>query len=91
MTGKATTPGSTTRRGTGQLGASTRLTPQPHIWPGRNIGLAFGRDDTCYLTSRAVCLVCDWVSPWHHTMTPTHKAGWDHRCYELTYDTEENP
>jgi hypothetical protein len=57
-----------------------KITPQPHIWPDRNLGLAFARNADGVLLSSACCLDCGWASEWHTTTTPTHQAGHDHVC-----------
>lgn len=56
-------------------------TAQPHIWPGRNIGIRFEKDlTTSIVLSSALCLDCGWVSPWDETTRPTHEAGAQHVC-----------
>jgi hypothetical protein len=59
------------------------LTPQPHIWPGLPIGLAWGVDTDHYITSQAVCLDCGWRSDWARTTNQTHDAGFAHLCGAL--------
>jgi hypothetical protein len=56
-----------------------RITAQPHIWPNRNIGIAFARDQGVVVSS-ACCLDCGWASSWSTTTALTHQAGFDHVC-----------
>lgn len=57
-----------------------KITAQPHIWPGRNLGLAFARSPEGLVLSSVCCLDCNWGSEWHTTTGPTHQAGHDHLC-----------
>jgi hypothetical protein len=57
-----------------------KLTPQPHIWPQRPIGVRFATDPQEYVITQAVCLDCGWESTWTRTMAPTHAAGFQHEC-----------
>ena len=57
-----------------------KLTAQPHIWPGRNLGICFARNAQAVVISSVVCLDCGWASAWHTTTAPTHQAGFDHIC-----------
>jgi hypothetical protein len=57
-----------------------KITAQPHIWPDRNLGMAFARNADGLVISSACCLDCGWASEWSQWTRDTHHAGFDHIC-----------
>lgn len=65
---------------------TARLTPQPHIWPGLQMGMELDVEGANRIVvSRAVCLEpgCGWTSAWYQWARLCHQAGFDHQCGAL--------